>query len=413
MDMIETRIPDLSTLRRIKVTSKLPENHLIALANQLEVFTAQNKELLLNSGSTENTSLYIIKGKVSLNASDGKTRIITVDETEEPKPVAQLRPCIYDVRALGPVDYMKIDTQQFVEFAKLTETSVTDISVHSLFTDEGEDNSIINHLYHNLMDKSILLPELPSVADRIQQVYTGESSDVDAMVRILISYPDISRKIKNVARYAKNHDLGATEKTRRSIEHLGVLAVYCLIMTYAVGKLVKRLPQNHLRLVSSFWDHSLNVAAISRILAKKTKVASPDLAMLAGLTHGIGVLVIDDFLLQHNDLMLDHLEIEHTIQVMRPEISSLLLRKWNFGDDLILVAEECGDWSRDKEGPADLCDLVLVANYFGLMKSDRNKSLPHVGAMPAIEKLGITPEAIISAIKESSIVRKNIEKLFS
>jgi HD-like signal output (HDOD) protein len=98
---------------------------------------------------------------------------------------------------------------------------------------------------------------------------------------------------------------------------------------------------------------------------------------------------------------------------MRPEISSLLLRKWNFGDDLILVAEECGDWARDKDGPADLCDLVLVANYLGLMKNDRNNSLPHVDAMPAIEKLGITPEDSISAIKESSTVRKNIEKLFS
>ncbi|MGB5328920.1 MAG: hypothetical protein WBO58_11895, partial [Gammaproteobacteria bacterium] len=232
--MIETRIPDTSTLRRIKVTSELPENHLIALANQLEVFTAQNKELLLRSGSTENTSLYIIKGKVSLNASDGKTRVITVDETQEPKPVAQLRPCIYDVTALGPVDYMKIDTQQFVDFAQLSETSVADISVHSLFTDDDEDNSIVNHLYHNLMDKSILLPELPSVADRIQQVYKGESTEVDAMVRILIAYPDIAKKIKNVARYAKNYDLGVTEKTRRSIEQLGVLAVYCLIMTYSV-----------------------------------------------------------------------------------------------------------------------------------------------------------------------------------
>ena len=412
--MTEIRIPDVSTLRRIKATSELPQNHLIALANQLEVFTAQDSELLLCNGSIEKTSLYIIKGQVSLIASDGETRIMTVDETQEAKPVAQLRPCIYDVKALGAVDYMKIDTQLFVDFAQLTETSVADISVHSLFTDDDdEDNSIVNHLYHNLMDKSILLPELPSVADRIQQIYKGESTDVDAMAHILIAYPDVARKIKNVARYAKNYDLGVTEKTRRSIEQLGVLAVYSLIMTYAVGKLVKRLPQNHLLLVGSFWDHSLNVAAISRILAKKTRVTSPDLAMLAGLTHGIGILVIDDFLLQHNDLMLDHLEIDHAIQVMRPEISSLLLRKWNFGDDLILVAEECGDWSRDKEGPADLCDLVLVANYFGLMKNDRNKSLPHASDMPAIEKLGITPEDSISAIKASSIVRKNIEKIFS
>ena len=146
MDMIETRIPDISTLRRIKVTSELPENHLIALANRLEVLTARNKELLLEIGATEKTSLYIIKGKVSLNASDGKTKIITVDESQELKPVAQLRPCIYDVKALGPVDYMKIDTQQFVEFAQITETSVTDISVHSLFAHDDEDESIVNQL---------------------------------------------------------------------------------------------------------------------------------------------------------------------------------------------------------------------------------------------------------------------------
>jgi len=80
---------------------------------------------------------------------------------------------------------------------------------------------------------------------------------------------------------------------------------------------------------------------------------------------------------------------------------------------LILVAEECGDWSRDNKGPADLCDLVLVANYLGLMKNDRNHSLPHVDSMPAIGKLGITSEDSINAIKESAIVRKNIEKLFS
>jgi len=411
--MTENRIPDISTLQRIKASSQLSEDHLIALANQLEVFTADEKELLLTSGSIEKTSLYVVKGKISLNASDGKTRLIMVDGTQELKPVAQLRPCIYDVRALGPVEYMKIDTQKFADFVESAERSLVDISVHTLFTDEDEDNSIVNHLYHNLMDKSILLPELPSVADRVQRVYKDEATDMDAMVRILNSYPDVARKIRNVARYAQNYDLSATEKTRRSIEHLGMLAVYCLIMTYSVGKLVKRLPRKHMRLVSSFWDHSLNVAAISRILAKKTRLVSPDLAMLAGLIHGIGVLVIDDFLLQHHDLMLDHLEIDHAIQVLRPEISGLLLRKWNFSDDLILVAEECGQWSRDKKTPADLCDLVLVANYLGLMKNDRNHSLPHVDSMPAIGKLDITSEDSINAIKESAIVRKNIEKLFS
>lgn len=134
--------------------------------------------------------------------------------------------------------------------------------------------------------------------------------------------------------------------------------------------------------------------------------------MLAGLIHGIGVLVIDDRLLKLNNLMLDHLEIDHAIQVMRPEISSLLLRKWNFADVLIQVVEECGDWTRNHEGSPDLCDLVLVANYCGMLQGDVNHSLPMVSSIPAMKKLGITPEDSIDAIRESAVVKRNIKKLF-
>jgi HD-like signal output (HDOD) protein len=309
---------------------------------------------------------------------------------------------------------MKVDVQKLIEVMDLSESSLADISVHSMFTDDDEeDNSIVNHLYRNLMDNSIKLPSLPSVAERIQRIYRGKATDIDAMVHILISYPDIARKINNVARCASNDKLNATGKIRYSINKLGMRALYCLIMTYAVGKLVKRMPHAHLQRVGSFWHHSLNVAALSRILAKKTRTFSPDEAMLAGLIHGIGVLVIDDQLLEHHQLLLDHLEIDHAIQVMRPEISSLLLRKWDFANELILVAEECGDWSRNPDGPADLCDLVLVANYYGMMQGDVNHSLPKINSIPAMEKLGITPQGSIDAIKEATVVRRNIKKLFS
>jgi len=412
MDLTKIKIPDTSTLRRIKAISLLSEDKLIALANQLNELTANKKELLLKEGSTENTSLYVIKGTVSLSARDGKTKTLLVDESQELKPIAQLRPCIYNVRALTPVTYIKIDAQKIIDLTHLSGAAASDISVHTLFSHDEEDHSVVNHLYRNLMNNSINLPPLPSVAERVQKIYTGKTTEVDSIVKILISYPDISRKIKNIARCPRDSDMGATAKIRYSVEQLGILPIYCLIMIYAVGKLVYRLPKEHMQRVSSFWTHSLNVAAISRILAKETKSFPPDLAMLAGLIHGIGVLVIDDHLLEHHHLMLDHIEIDHAIQAMRPEISGLLLRQWKFDKELILVAEECGDWSRDNAKEADLCDLILIANYLGLMRSDKTHSLPHVESIPAMEKLGITPEVSIYAIKESIAVRRNIERLF-
>ena len=412
--MTELKIPDVSTLRRIKGISELSDDHLIALANQLRVCTAKNQQLLIEVGSTDNSSLFIIKGKVSLNALDGKSRIIATDENETLKPVAQLRPSIYDVKALGSVDYLKIKKQKLIDLAHLSEEAANDISVHSLFSDyDEEDKSIVDHLYRNLMDNSIKLPSLPSVAGRIQQIYNGKYTDVGSMVQVLMQYPDVTRKMFNIARCANNEDLSSTEKIRYSIKHLGISSVYCLIMTYAVGKLVNRLPRHHMQRVSSAWEHCLNVAAISRNLAIINRSFPPDLAMLAGLIHGIGVLVIDDELLESHHLMLDNLEIDRAIQVMRPEITSLLLRKWNFSDDLILVAEQCGDWARDHEASADLCDLVLVSNYYGMLRSDKDHSLPLVSSIPAVGKLGITPEDIINVLRDSTTVKRNIKKIFA
>ncbi len=98
---------------------------------------------------------------------------------------------------------------------------------------------------------------------------------------------------------------------------------------------------------------------------------------------------------------------------MRPEISSLLLRKWDLGEDLIQVAEECGDWSRDHPGPADLCDLVLVANYYGMLHSDIDHALPRADSIPAIAKLGVTAKESIYAIRQAPTVIGNIRRLFS
>ena len=223
--MTEINIPDLSTLRRINAISRLSEGHLIAIANQLRLLKAKKKQLLIEAGATEKTCLYILKGSVLLSARDGKTRTITVNEDQELQPIAQLRPCIYDVTALGPVDYMKIETQKLIELSKLSESELGDISVHSMFTDfDQEDISIVNHLYQNLMNNSISLPSLPSVADSIQRVYRGKATDIDAMVHILVSYPGVSRKLKNITRCTNNDKLNASEKIRYSISQLGNVA---------------------------------------------------------------------------------------------------------------------------------------------------------------------------------------------
>lgn len=413
MKSTESLTPSVEILRRIETIGGLSEGHLILLGQQLQLRHAKPGEVLLELDSTENFSLYIVAGKIELRSHNGSVSFKRVGDDDELAPLAQLRPSIYRITATAPVLYLKIDRQTLIDYAALSESDREDISVHTLFgDDDAEDNSVVNHLYRNLMNNSIKLPSLPSVAERFLGIYRGDATDIDALEHVLTAYPDVTRKLCNIARCAKRDDLSPLQKIGFAVDRLGWLAVYCVVMAYAVGKLVNRLPTEHMQRVRSFWQHSINIAAISRILARRRKNFSSDLAMLAGLVHGIGVLIIDDRLLEHHHLKLDHLEIDHAIQAMRPEISSLLLRKWNLDDDLIQVAEECGAWSRDHAGPPDLCDLVLAANYYALLHSDVDHVLPRADAVPAIARLGITAAESIAAIREAPVVGRNIQKLF-
>ena len=129
---MQYNIPDVSTLRRIRSLSELNNEQLIALANQLQIYTARKGDFLLERGSVEDSSLYVTKGKVDLIASDGHTKHIDISENETLTPIAQLRPCIYDIEAQETVRYLKINKQKLIEFAQLTEIESDAISVHSL-----------------------------------------------------------------------------------------------------------------------------------------------------------------------------------------------------------------------------------------------------------------------------------------
>jgi len=48
-----------------------------------------------------------------------------------------------------------------------------------------------------------------------------------------------------------------------------------------------------------------------------------------------------------------------------------------------------------------------------MMQSDRKHTLPQLDSVPAMGKLGITSEESIDVIKESAIVRRNIQKIFA
>ena len=292
--------PGINTLKRLRPLAQFNEEQLQQLANQLQVEEARKGDSLLELGSMEEFFLFVLEGEIKLVARDGKAREQRIDAREELLPIAQLRPAMYEVRALGQLQYLKINNHLLTEFAQQSEEGVDDISVHMIEGD-AQTNALTVHLYQDLIEDKITLPSLPEIAHKIQQVFQDENLDAERVAQLLLTDPAMTGKLIKVANSALYKGASSIDTLQNAIVRLGMDTTYKLVMAYALNDLFKaKIPfvAERMRELSA---HSRKVAALSRLLARQTQGFDPEQAMLAGLIHDLGIIVILDYMERHSD----------------------------------------------------------------------------------------------------------------
>ncbi len=402
--------PTIKTLKRLRPLSEFSEEQLQTLAGQLKVQNGKPKEVLIEMGCTDEYSLFVLQGEITSKARDDKTSNITVESDGKLNPIAQLRPSMYEVKAVGAVEYLRIEKSLLTSFAQSTETDTCGIAVETI--DPGEDaNPLTVHLFQDLMTDSVSLPSLPDVALRIQKLFREDDVDADKIAKVLMTDPAITAKLIKVANSPVYQGIASTDTLQAAIVRLGMQTTYKQVMAYAVSELFSSKSRNVANRMKELWVHSRKVAAISRVLAAKTKLVNPEEAMLAGLMHDLGVIVIVEYLQNYCDMTSDKKSMEKAINMMRPQITGLLMRKWNFSEEVVMVAEECEDWFRNKSDDADLCDLIIVAQYHSMIGTESMSSLPPITKLPAMSKLNLGVQESMDLIKESNKEISEVEKM--
>ena len=152
------------------------------------------------------------------------------------------------------------------------------------------------------------------------------------------------------------------------------------------------------------WQHSQQVASLSRLLAKRIGGFDVEQAQLAGLVHDLGEVAILQYAQDDPELYDNPQKLLDAIQALRAQITGMLLNQWRFNADYVTVGEENEQWFRNPGPEADLCDLVLVAQYHAYIGKPEIKHLPPVSKLPAFAKLGmnaLTPADIVDYMRES------------
>lgn len=185
------------------------------------------------------------------------------------------------------------------------------------------------------------LPTLPTVVAQIMYTLDQPSSSARDLERLVANDQAIAARLLKIANSAFYGLSGKVNSLSRAITLLGFNTVRSMVLTIGVVNKFSGNSKNKLFDRGEFWNHSLTVGVVSKLLGAKDPSISPEEAHIAGLLHDMGRMIFDlcrpeqfyQALVQVNEFGVDPRTAERNIiGLSHDEAGALVATKWRFPD---------------------------------------------------------------------------------
>ncbi|BAO43279.1 HDOD domain-containing protein [Thiolapillus brandeum] len=393
-------IKTVETLHRFSPLADLDRHQLEDIVEHANWLQARKKDVLMELGDTENSSIFLLRGNVLLEAADGRQRVIKHTDPSSRSPLSRLRPSRYRVTALTPVQYIKISNDLLDELIDIDEASEM-ISSHYLVEETSEENAdfsaqMVAHIYEDLHRHSLLLLSWHPVALSVSRRILEEEQVNGEMAEAAMLDPALSLKLLKASQFQRSG--GAVASIESAIFQMGSQRTHKLTFMNLFRE--SRDPRT-LLLQEAFrgtWERSIMVATVAEHLAKKLDMENAEEARLAGLLHNIGELTILSYAYNFYREITSR-ELQDCILMFSKEIGRMLLSHWNIFHTLSQSICDSTEWMYDHgRNQPNLTDIVIAAKAcVQISRKDNNNPPPPLPQIPALKKLRLdTPDSILA-----------------
>ena len=227
-------------------------------------------------------------------------------------------------------------------------------------------NQIQQDLYlelkQQLLDGKLQLPGLPDIAERVRRAINNDDFNTADIAKIIQTDIPLSGRLIQVANSPLYQGVMPVEHCQAAVTRLGLKVTRSLVTSFAVRRLYMTKSSKTRRQMEALWKHSVKISAIGFTLARITPGFDPERAMLAGLVHGIGELLILQFAETQEAMLDDKRLLNNFLNTFKFKLGSLVLKQWRFENDLINVVLHSEDWYRDPQQKPDYADVIMVAH---------------------------------------------------
>ena len=242
----------------------------------------------------------------------------------------------------------------------------------------------------DLENDRLPLPTLPEVAIKVRETVDDEDASITDVSQIIETDAALSARIIQVANSALYRGLSSADNVHSAVMRMGLITVRNLATSLVMKQLFQATHPVVDHYLRAAWKLSTDVAALSAVIAKTYTNLESDSALLAGLTHSIGLSPILVKAESDPDLLNNTGALEKLIYELYPSVGKEILRKWDFSEHLIQVPEQHLNIDRaSANGKADYTDIVQVALVQTVSGTNHPLASVDHANVPALDRLGM------------------------
>lgn len=188
------------------------------------------------------------------------------------------------------------------------------------------------------------LPSLPHIVVRVMELTEDPDSTAFDINEVINQDQNMTAQVLRMANSVYYGYSRRIATVTDAIVLIGFNAVRSIVLAASVSKILKKELSGYVMGEGELWRHSQGAAVFARLLAKKSKFRSVELAYTATLLHDIGKLVLNSYLSESyqevlkivNEEKLPFNEVEDKIfGFNHATVGGKVAEKWNLPNDLV------------------------------------------------------------------------------
>lgn len=276
-------------------------------------------------------------------------------------------------------------------------------------------DAFVADLREDMRHNRVILPTLPDISVQALFMVNSETTSIDELTALVVRDAAMASRLIRYANSPAFRGQVRCNTIKSSITRLGLDKTKHLLLALAMKHVFNSGHEGMCERMERLWEHSVEVAMLSMLLAHRYAHLDMETALLAGLVHDIGIIPILDRVKDDERIVVCDDAINAIISALHVPLGKAILTAWNFPSQLVAAAAQHLDFERDisMEAPIDYVDIVQAANLESY-SSMPNNHLAHLDRikLPCMRRLGCTLEDPQLHWDEDSKLMQEVSAIF-